>query len=159
MRSISLLIGLLLFLAAAFGMYVVYGGSPASIIAFPLSLLAVVIGTAGVSFCVFGVVETKVALWSVSVFWRKDEIERDYAIAIQVISGMIVYAYVIGALLLLQNLLLTMGTMSGVIQKGLTQELGGRVACAICTLIYSVLVAECFLRPLRHRLSYLRSRK
>ena len=159
MRIISLLIGLLLFFAAAFGMYVFCGGSLISIIAFPSSFVAVVIGTIGLSFCVFGVGETKVALWSVSVFWRKDEFEKDYAIAIQAISGMIVYAYVIGVLLSLQNLLLTMGTMSGIMQKGLTQDFGARVACAICTLIYSVLVAECFLRPLRHRLSYLRSRK
>jgi hypothetical protein len=159
MRSLSLFAGLVLLSAAVLGMLVFYGGYPIVFVAFPVPLVSVVAGTVGLSCCAFGGGATKDALGSAVVFGRSNITGRDCPAAIGPISGMIAYAYAIGTVLWLQNLLLTMGTLSTVMKNGLTEQFGARVACGIFIPISSVVLAECFLRPLRHRLTYLASQR
>ena len=152
MRITSLVVGLLVFLLGTIGCFMLDGGG-IRVLIFPRPLLAEILITLGCSIVAFGARDVLSTFSSVTVLWTDQPVGLDCTKATRVIAAAIGYTYAAGAIVFLLNLVLIMATISEVVSSGLTEYFGARVASAILSLAYPILISEGILRTLKHRLA------
>ncbi|MEO6003785.1 MAG: hypothetical protein ABIZ04_09920 [Opitutus sp.] len=148
LKLASLILGFLLILAGTIGCFMLAGNRPAALFFFVPSLAMFLIPV-GCSTLAFGVRGPMVVLRSfVTALGCVESMETSEAP--RIISACIGYVYGAGAFVFLASLL---SCLADVAASGLTPHLGETVAATIVSPIYTIVLAELVLRPLRHRLA------
>jgi flagellar motor component MotA len=150
LKRASFILGFLLLLAGTIGCFMLAGNSP-SVLFFFVPFLAMLLIPVGCSIIAFGIRGPIVVLRSFTALWSSEPTNEPHAT--RVISACIGYVYGAGAFVFLASLLTIMSCLSEVAASGLTQRLGQDVAGTIVSLIYTVVISELVLRPLKHRLA------
>jgi hypothetical protein len=102
----------------------------------------------GCSTIAFGVHGPVVVVRSLAVFWSPGHILAPESA--RIVSAFFGYVYGAGAFVFFASLL---SILACITEFGLTAGLRGNVTATIVSLIYTVVIAELLLRPLKHRLA------
>jgi len=150
LKLASVILGVLLLLTGTLGCFMLAGNRPADLLFFvpALAMSLIPIGCATIA---FGIRGPFVVARSFAVFWRSERTET--AEAARVISACVGYVYGAGAFVFLASLVTLTRSFPELAASGLTEHFGGNVAGTVASLIYTVVLAELVLRPLKHRLA------
>lgn len=151
MRLAAFFLGFLLLLTGTIGPFMLAGNPPGNLFFFP-SMLAMFLLPTGCCIVAFGIRGPNAVIRSFAALLGSGTAGAKTPEARRMISACIGYVYAAGAFVLLASLVTIIGWPSEVAAAGLTQSLGRKVAAAIASLIYPVVLAELILRPLLHRL-------
>jgi len=146
LKLASVILGLSLLLAGTIGCFMLAGNHPAGLVFFVPSLAMLLIPV-GCSTLAFGFRGPVVVLRSFAALWGSGH--TNAAEAARIISACIGYVYGAGAFVFLASLL----TITKMAEFSPIEALGGCVAPTLASLLYTVVLAELVLRPLKHRLA------
>lgn len=146
MRALSSIVGLCLFGLGTVGCWVL-GGGHASFLIHIAPLLGIIVGSLGSSTLAFGLGTVLEAVSAIRLFFFASPSFQPSHKSLAVVRFLLVSVYMLGGLFSLFWLIMTLAAIAGPLEK-----IGERLAVAICSLIYAVLISEGLLRPLRNRL-------
>ena len=149
MRTISSIVGCLLFLCGTIVCFMLAGGPPRALW-MPGTIMAIMLAPLGSAILAFGLREVWEAFLDFRWFFVTPSGGAASPRSLVVIRFLLVSTYAMGGLLFLFRLILALGQVGGP-----SAQLGYQVAVAICSLAYPILIAEGCLRPLRCRLESL----
>ena len=146
MRALSSIAGILLFGLGTLGCWVL-GGGHASFLVHVAPLLGIGVGSLGSSLLAFGFETVLEAVSATRLFFVASPSFQPSHKSLAVVRFLLVSVYMLGGLFSLFWLIMTLAAIVGPLEM-----IGERLAVAICSLIYAVLISEGLLRPLKNRL-------
>jgi hypothetical protein len=149
LKLASVILGVLLLLAGTIGCFMLAGNPPANLL-FLVPSLAMCLIPIGCTTVAFGIRDPLVVLRSFAVLWRSEPTGTSEST--RIISACIGYVYGAGAFVFLASLVTLTKSFPELAASGLTENFGENVAGTVASLIYTVVLAELVLRPLKHRL-------
>lgn len=160
MKIIERVFGLLLFLAGIYfthrfcseASFPILWGRCWSILVFPVPLAALVVSVLGSAILAYGVRDTWCLVQAMRFIFVEPGSEWREGRCGEMVAYMIKSVCIVGAVIFLTSLFTVMATMGA----GLSQPLGKSVTCSIYTLMYPLIIAEGFLRPLQNRILVMR---
>lgn len=151
LKLASIALGFLFLLLGTIGCFMLAGNHPATLF-FLVPALAMFLIPVGCATVAFGLRGPAVVFRSLAAaLWGSEPTPASEAA--RIISACIGYVYGAGAFVFFASLLTLMADVSEVAASGFTEHFGRTVAATIVSLIYTVVVAELMLRPLKHRLA------
>lgn len=152
LRAALFALGLLFLLSGTIGCFMLAGNSPTNLL-FLVPSLAMILLPVGCCIMAFGIRGPSAVLRSFAVLWSSGPRGADTSGAVRIISASIGYVYGSGAFVFLASLLtITSGPWAA---GGLTESFVRNAAPTIASLVYTVVLADLVLRPLKHRLESL----
>jgi hypothetical protein len=150
LKLATFVLGLLFLLGGTVGCFMLVGNRPAILLYF-VPALAMFLIPIGCAIIAFGIRGPLVLLRSCAVaLWGSERTKMSEAN--RVISAFIGYVYGAGAFVFFASLVTLTRSFPEVSASGLTEHFSDSVAGTIDSLIYTVVLAELVLRPLKHRL-------
>jgi hypothetical protein len=150
LKTASVVLGFLFRIGGTVGCFMLAGQKPASLL-YLVPALAMFLIPVGCSFIGFGLRGPLAILRSVAALWREEPAER--LEATRTISACIGYVYGAGAFVFCASIVTMTASFPELAASGLTAHFGGMVAGTMVSLIYTVVLAELVLRPVKHRLT------
>lgn len=147
LKLASFILGALLLTCGTIGCFMLAGNSP-SVLFLLVPALAMFLIPVGCSTLAFGLGGPLIVLRAFAASWNPGHAKM--AEAAPTISACIGYVYGAGGFVFLASLLTCLSSFS---VSGFSQSLTGNIAGTIVSLIYTVVLAELVLRPLKHRLA------
>ena len=151
LKLASVLLGLLFLLGGTIGCFMLAGNRPGGLFFF-VPALAMFLIPIGCSIIAFGIRGPILILRSFADALLGSEHAKTSE-PMRIISACIGYVYGAGAFVFFASLLTLTAGFSEMAASGFTEHLGETVAATIVSLVYTVVLAELVLRPLRHRLA------
>jgi hypothetical protein len=149
LKPASVILGLLFLLGGTIGCFMLAGNPPSNLFHF-VPALGVCLIPIGCSIIGFGIRGPIIVFCSFSVLWSSARTKT--AEATRIISAFIGYVYGAGVFLFLASFVTLTMSFPGLATFGIGR-FGGHVAGTIASLVYTVVLAELVLRPLKHRLA------
>jgi hypothetical protein len=151
LKPASVILGALFLLGGTIGCFMLAGNRPAILFYFvpSLAMFLIPLGCATIA---FGIRGPLVVLQSFATALGRPGYTKT-AEATRIISAFIGYVYGAGAFVFFASLLTLTAGFSEVAASGPTEHFSRAVAATIVSLIYTVVLAELVLRPLKHRLA------
>jgi hypothetical protein len=150
LKSAWVILALLLLLTGTVGCFMLAGNPPANLVYFVPSLAMCLIPL-GCSIIGFGIRGPMVVLRSFAVLWGS--VHAEGSDAPRILSACIGYVYGAGAFVFLASIVTLTAGFPELAASGLTENFGDKIAATTVSLIYTVVLAELVLRPLKHRLA------
>jgi len=146
MRAPATIVGLALFLLGTIGVFVIAGGNAIVLTGSMLIFFGIVTAIVGSTLMAFGCKRVLETLGTVRLFVTDSPSNPPSASTAVVLGYAIKSAYAAGSCVLVLCLIIVMARVGGPLE-----QLGYSIAQCLCSLIFTILIAELFLRPLKAR--------
>jgi len=153
MRTISSLVGALLFLFGTIGVFILLNGNPYILMAEGL-VFFFIFAPLGSSILAFGFRDVLNTLFSIRFLFFTPPTGTVSPRSLVVTRFLIISVYAIGGLFFLFCIIINMASLNAPLGR-----IGQLVALSLCSLMYPIFISEGLLRPLKYRLEYLAEQK